>query len=334
MSRASAYKQIMYEYDENRRNAKRLLEVRKQETYEKLPEINDIDNELVRISLKLVKTAASVGDMNAVEVKKLKERSQTLREQKKSILVKNNYSAEYFNDIYKCGICQDTGYIGTAKCDCLKQRLIEKYYDMSNVREAVKAENFDTFDFRLYSDETIEGTGYSPRQSIQMIYSVCNQFVNNFDKSFLNLIFYGETGLGKTFLCNCIAKDLLERCKPVLYVTAPQIFKKIEDYRFHRDELENADEQMDFIYEVDLLIVDDLGSEFSTIVTNTALFDIINTRLINKKHTIISTNLSIQELQNTYSDRIVSRFLGNYKLLRLVGEDIRLIKKHSKAFSQ
>ena len=158
--------------------------------------------------------------------------------------------------------------------------------------------------------------------------AVCIKFTQDFDKKFQNLLLYGKTGLGKTFLCNCMAKELLDSGKTVMYVTASQLFKLIEEDRFNRIGDEDIPSHyMDDILSVDLFIIDDLGTEFSTILSSAELFNIINTRLINRKPVVISTNLSMEDIINQYSDRIVSRIVGSYTSLEFFGDDIRMIKK-------
>ena len=169
----------------------------------------------------------------------------------------------------------------------------------------------------------------SPKENIKQIYSHCIRFIEQFDDNFDNLIFYGNSGLGKTFLCNCIAKDLLDRGKTVIYLTAFQLFQLFEQVRFNKDDEENSSRNyLDTIFTVDLLIIDDLGTEFSTSLTGSELFNCLNSRLLDKKHTIISTNLSPNDWQKQYSERIVSRIFGHYKALKLIGEDIRIQKKY------
>jgi len=214
---------------------------------------------------------------------------------------------------------------------CLKQRLIQKYYDCSNLSGVLERENFSTFDIRCYSATVINSEQMSPRARMEAIHGVCKEFTEGFmgEEKRGNLLFYGEPGLGKTFLCNCIAKEILDKGATVLYSTAPKLFKALEVFRFNRQEAGDP-ETVEALTEVDLLIIDDLGTEVSTLVTASELFNILNTRLLENRSIVISTNLSPAEIKNQYSERIVSRFFGEFKMLKFIGDDIRVKKKYGK----
>lgn len=332
MSYKQAFKDVMRIYSIDRDASASLLKERRAEVYRKLPRVEEIDMLLSNASITAAKQILNKGDASSL-LKELQDKSLSLKDEKSKLLAENNIPNDYFTNVHKCDLCKDTGYADNSKrCSCLNQRLIDKYYDLSNIRGLLKEENFDTFDLRYYSKTENAARGMSPHRNMQMIYKAALDFVMEFNPddgdSFQNLLFYGDTGLGKTFLCNCIAKDLLDRGHTVLYVTAPQIFKLVEDYRFNRSDLIEPDYAIDAVTDVELLVLDDLGAEFSTVVTSSALFNIINQRLLAKKPTVISTNLSPAEFETQYSDRIVSRFLGNYKMLKFFGDDIRAKKKY------
>jgi len=332
MTYKTVFRQVMRDYEQAKDNAERQLEERKAEAYRLVPQIAEIDNSLAKLGLQLAKLALTE-DENGI--KQTREEADQLKE-KRRILLKNSMGEDYLTAIYRCMACLDTGYIHDShslgrpimRCPCLKQRLVDEYYSLSNVKEALREENFDTYDFRLFSTELIPTEGLSPQANMQNVYRLSMQFVTNFDTEFNNLLLYGEPGLGKTFVCHCIAKDLLDTGRTVLYLTAPRLCKVLEDYRFNREEMTAPDEMLAAIDEVDLLILDDLGAEFSTIVTSAALYDLINQRLLMRKHTVISTNLTPAALELQYSERIVSRFLGNYQMIKFFGEDIRVKKKY------
>jgi len=326
----------MREYEAARDESRLLLQSRREELYAKLPRVKEIDDELASTGIQLARAIlekTTTARAEGIEKAEGREGRDRLQMEKAALMRENGFAENYLSPAYKCARCQDTGYItvagamGTKKCGCLRQKLVDAYYQQSNLGEVLKRENFDQFDFRFYSNEVDEQFGLSPGKNIQAVYKKCTDFIQAFDTDPQNLLFHGKTGLGKTFLCNCVAKDLLDMGKSVLYVTAPRIFKKIEDFRFNRDAQDNPDTQLELLYEVDLLIIDDLGSEFSTVITNTELFNIINSRGLERKPVIISTNLSRNELKNAYSDRIVSRLNGLYEWLRFFGDDIRIEKK-------
>ena len=330
MTYKSAFRQVMLEYDQHRQDAEIQLANRRQEAYRLIPELMEIDKALAKIGSSLPGLALK-GDYDGLA--SARTRADALRTSRANLLA-GTLGATYLDNVYRCGQCQDTGYIHTnphrppMRCSCLNQRLVDLYYSLSNVEKILKEENFDTYDFRLFSTDIIPGEGLSPNNNMQHIYRLATKFVEDFDKEFANLLLYGATGLGKTFVCHCIAKDLLDRGRSVLYLTAPRLCKILEDQRFNRENIADAEEMLTAVDEVDLLILDDLGAEISTMVTSAALFDLINQRLLTRKHTVISTNLVPGALEAQYSERIVSRFFGNYQMIKFFGEDIRVKKKY------
>ena len=322
---SQVYKETLRELDARRLRAENDLAARQDFLYEKLPGIREIDREMAEIGLKIAKSAIKPG-LDADNAENLRKRGEELALKREGLLYDNGYDASFFEDVYGCAACKDTGFVGSGRCACVKQRLIAKYYEMSNLAQILDKENFDTFDLGYYSTEVDKNHGISPRDNIQRIWTASLKFVEDFDTKFENLMLYGATGLGKTFLSNCIAKELLDAGKTVLYTTAAALFKLVEDQRFNRNGAKSP-AYLDMILDVDLLIIDDLGTEFSTVVTTSELFNFINTRLLAKKSTIISTNLDPADFEEQYSDRITSRLFGEYMMLRFFGDDIRVAKK-------
>lgn len=318
------FSDIMHEYEKMRVENTRILNARKQQLYLREPSLLQIENELSCIGIgisKLILNGAKESDLHA-----LQSENKNLLRKRENILLKLNLPENYLS-VYNCYDCKDTGYVENNRCKCFTQKLIEKYYDMSNLKNIVRKENFDTFDMRYYKDEKTDNNK-SALELIKKAYEKSLQFVNNFDNGPANLLFYGKTGLGKTFLCNCIAKEILDKGKTVLYATAPQLFKILESIRFSKNESDYKNEYNEMIFNADLLIIDDLGTEFATLPLQSELFNIINTRMLAQNPVIISTNFFPQDLREQYTDRIVSRFVGNYTWLQFAGEDIRLQKKN------
>jgi len=329
MSASRPIMELMREYDKERQAAARKLNARKTELYAQIPRISEIDRELASTAMSLAKMALFHKEDTTTAITAERISSEKLQAERAALIANSSFPPDYLEDIYKCRSCNDTGYIGQARCQCLKQRLVGKYYELSNLSKTMTAENFDTFNMDYYSEETDPKTGISPHANIRKIWSKSLDFVSEFDTVFRNLLLYGNTGLGKTFLCNCIAKELLNQGKTVLYTTAAQMFRMVEKARFGReDDQETQEEYIEMLTDVDLLIIDDLGTEFSTILTSAELFRFINTRLLDQKHTIISTNLSPADFEGQYSDRVTSRLFGGYEMLRFIGDDIRLKKKY------
>ena len=318
------YQKLIREYEAERAGAEARAIKQRTEAYEKIPRLLEIDSALGVIGAKIARLALS-GDADGIA--EARAESERLREERNSLYIESKPE-------YRCKICSDTGHIKTSpgavpvECSCFKQRLISEYYNISNLEEVLHRENFGTFKVDLFSKEICKNEEMSAYAGILENRKFAQEFVSNFDKSFSNLLLIGSTGLGKTFMCHCIAKKLLDKGFTVLYQTATRLCSFLEDYRFNREDLDDPGEMYKTIDEVDLLIIDDLGSEMVTIVTSSALFDIINQRLLTRRSTVISTNLSWKELQDTYTERIYSRILGNFDKLSFYGEDLRAMKRY------
>jgi len=331
MGYKSIYKDVIKSYEASRNHAEALLEERRAALYRRFPRVAEIDMRLSEVGLSLAKLALAQ-DSHGLETARAK--AEALKQEKAAILAAGGVSEDYLIARYSCATCNDAGYkpaepgIIPERCGCLRQKLVEAYYSLSNIKGILGEENFDTFDARCFSPNIVEAEGLSPLTNMQAIYRVATDFVQDFSTKFDNLLLYGRTGLGKTFICHCIAKDLIDAGHTVLYLTAPRLFKIVEDYRFNRESMTQPDEMLEAVADVDLLILDDLGAEFVTVITSSALFDIINQRLLAKKPMVISSNLSPQELERHYSERIVSRFTGYYRMIKFFGEDIRVKKKY------
>lgn len=318
-------KDILKGYELIRNKAEEEKKERIKEVYNVIPRIKEIDIKIQNLGLRCAKALLNTEDANNRNyVDILKQEITSLKEEKKKLLEKYLYSPDYLEIQYKCNICKDTGYVNEKKCGCLKQKLIDRAYEQSNLGSVLEKESFSTFDINLFSDEKHEKYPMTPRKNMENIVSECEGFVNNFDKDNReNLLFYGSTGLGKTFLCNCIAKALLDKGKLVVYLTAFNLFRILEEYRFNHNSYKQNREQLDSILTCDLLMIDDLGTELSNSFTISELFNIINTRLLDKRKVIISTNLEPEELLKIYNQRIFSRISGNFKKHEFYGPDLR-----------
>jgi len=328
MANSAVLKDLLKEYDLKHNKAIAKASDKKNELYKKLPRLQEIDDELNQYAIETAKSILSSSNDNAVS--ELNEKIQLLKNERNSILEKDNKSISYFSPMFECSICNDTAYIlengKTSMCNCLKQRLLDIEYNKSNIGNLEK-ENFKKFNINLYSDEIDENkynAEISPRENIKIIGKEVKKFIKNFNHpDEKNLLFSGATGLGKTFLSNCIVAELISQGKTVLYQTAPVMLDTIIDYRFNK----NDGTIYNSLLTVDLLIIDDLGTETINSMKFTELFNIINSRLLNPiNKTIISTNLSLNELYSYYDERIVSRFVGNYSICKFFGDDIRFKK--------
>ena len=316
------------EYEEIRRHNEQDLEERRRNVFSAIPEIERIDAEIKKIGLKIFSVGLkSGGEVLRQQLSGLRMEQKNLLARRTALLVENGFSADELSERYMCDICRDTGVVDGKDCECFKRRLILKSFENSNLSKQLRDQSFKTMSFDMYSREVIPKYGVSPYEHMLSVVEICKNFVKEFDQSPENLLFWGEPGLGKTFLSTCIAKELIKNGYSVIYETTYRIFSMLEDYKFKRTgDIEGLKERTEKLYETDLLILDDLGSEFSTSYTNAALFDIINTRMISNKKTIINTNLNIKELAEKYTDRVVSRIMGNYRIVQFIGDDIRIIK--------
>lgn len=323
---------ILNDYERKRIYEINALENRRNELYSQIPRLQQIDSELSSSSISVAKNLIKSNNPNLIN--KLQENINNLKEEKKSILKSIGKDESYLSIHYDCNLCKDTGYLTegfkTIKCNCLKQKIFDLEYNKSNITN-LSDQNFSTFKSTVYSnivDKNKYNSDISPRDNIELIRKICINFIENFDnKNEKNLLFTGNTGLGKTFLSSCIANEILKKGKTVLYQTAPVMFDTIIDYRFGK----NTSNIYNNLLDVDLLIIDDLGTESMNSMKFSELFNIINTRLLNQNNhctkTIISTNLNLQNLFHSYDERIISRFVGNYNICRFFGDDIRFIKK-------
>ncbi len=319
------YNKILREYDNKQLQNRHDLDIRIEEVYSAIPELKKIDDEVVTCSIRSAKLLLMGEDSALSTLKKITDAASGKRA---DLLVLHGYSEDYLYPRYHCPDCKDTGYIGTDKCHCFKQAIVDIVYSQSNIKTAIARENFNSFSFDYYSDDFEEpSTRLTPRENIRRVVDVCKHYINTFDQEFQNLLLYGNTGVGKTFLANCIAKELLDNAHTVIYLTAFQLFDILEKNKFGKGEDSfEFQNQFDYILDCDLLIVDDLGTELNNSFVNVQLYLCINERYLRQKATIISTNLSLDNINTIYSERVFSRIASNYTLLKIVGEDIRLKK--------
>ncbi|NLY45937.1 MAG: ATP-binding protein [Tissierella sp.] len=318
-------KQITLNYQNKRDHNERDRKRRVDEVYKKIPAIKRIDEEIQRTGLDMSK-AIIMSPKNYEEViRKAKEIIEKLKMEKAYLLTESNIPLDYMDIRFDCEVCQDTGYVDNAKrCNCLKQEMVSRAYRMSNIEHVLEKENFKNFNINLFSDEPYEGEIMTPRENMIDIVSISEGFIDNFEENNGdNLLFYGTTGLGKTYLCNCIAKSLLDKNKIVIYQTAFTILDILENRRFGKGDKELGSFQYDLLFDADLLVIDDLGTEVSNTFTNAEIFNIVNTRLLKGKKTIISTNLTPKEISDIYTDRVFSRIFDKFNPLKFYGNDLR-----------
>lgn len=298
------------------------------ELYAKYPRIREIDAELRSNMLGAIGLALSKGLDVEAEMASKREKSLELQAERTKILASKGYKDSDIDDEPKCKKCSDSGFLGTKPCGCLMDIYRDEQRKELSACLKLGQETFNTFSLEYYDDRKDPKTGISPRFAMSLVFEQCREYAKKFEKNQDNLYLCGGTGLGKTFLSTCIAKVVSEKGFSVVYDTAVNIFSAFEDEKFGRnnDTYETRDKVFRYL-NCDLLIVDDLGTEMLTSMVSTALYTLINTRLTNRKKTIINSNLSSEELEKRYSPQIVSRLKGEYITLNFLGRDIRIIRR-------
>lgn len=321
----SQYDSIMRIYSQAQLRQKHELDRRREEVYEKIPAVKELNEEIAASAVRSARQLLS-GDGRAA--KGLKQRISDLCEERQVLLSAYGYPADYLEMHYDCPKCRDTGYVDGRKCSCFKKREIGLLYDQSNIREVLKRENFSTFSYEYFDDTQVdERSKKTAREYMRQVTALCMSYVENFGEKKDNLLFTGKTGLGKTFLSNCIAKELLDRSYSVVYLPAVDMYEIFSRERFSYDSTDEDRDRSRYLLDCDLLIIDDLGTELVNAFTTSQLFYCINERLLRKKGTIISTNLPVNEMRDEFTDRVMSRIVSQYTVIPLYGEDIRIRKK-------
>lgn len=295
---------------------------RLEEISEKIPELEEIQRKLSQIGLNISKVFLYSNDKQA-DIEKLMEESLALQEEKKELLKKNGYDENALEIKYTCPVCKDTGFVKNRRCKCHNEIL--KDIERENLEKIAPLSEctFESFDVNYYPDEVMENA-VSPRNKAEKIKRSCSKYAMNFSRESANILFMGGTGLGKTHLSLAIANVVINKGKSVVYGTAQNILNDLQNENFGRTDNIRYYERA--VLNCDLLIIDDLGTEFKSAYTVACLFNIINSRISAKLPTIISTNFTFDELEEKYDQRITSRIAGEYKPLVLVGNDIRYIK--------
>lgn len=308
----SAYSMAKAELEKIRAGNRAALEDRWRVVTDKNPEIEKIRRELQQCGAALLRCVLD----KSVRFEEVKAQIKALQEEKYSILAKNNLPKDFLDDIYDCEKCHDTGSAGGEVCECMKRLMREAVCKKSNMTEKMQQQTFENYNHALF-DENV-------RCEMEKVFEYCRHFAETFDITHENLLLRGSAGTGKTYLSSCIANRAAERGFSVYYQSAYRLFEMAEQVKFGRQSDGDEAEIMKYVYDADLLIIDDLGTEFVTAFSTAAFFDIINERLLSRKSTLLSTNLELEMLESVYSPRMMSRFIGEYVIVKTVGEDLRM----------
>lgn len=335
------YNEIMREYSRRQNASHRLQEERREQIYREIPQMHELDALAGSLGLSCARSMLTdpAAEEDALsprpDLERFRYQMKTITRERMRLLIENGYPEDYLEPVYTCPDCRDTGYIDGKMCHCFRQNVIDLFYTQSGLRNALQEENFSRFRLDYYPDSpVIPAVGKTPRAHMKDVLLQCRRFIDSFESEHGNLLFYGETGLGKTFLSHCIAAALLEQGFSVLYYSSESLFRALGNAVFGKtdgpsggDSGEEHAVDLSLLYSCDLLIIDDLGTEIVNSFVASQLFRLLNERLRNRKSTLISTNLSLAQFSAVYSERIMSRVTSSFTLLAFYGNDIRLLKK-------
>ena len=331
----SSYNAIMREYENIRANNRAAQVRRIEEVYEKIPQMQDLNNSTGSMAVLRYKESLKSGN---ISMSNLKKDIEGIKNEKERLLLEAGFPKDYMEMRYDCVDCKDTGYIEGGKCHCLQSKIRKLLYSQSNLENILDKENFENFSFDYYDDKTIlSGQNMTNAAYMDGVKKFCEKYIDkyfNADKSKnatdsvegnyrRSIVFSGNTGVGKTYLSNCIAKVLLDRYYSVIYLSAKELFETMVKVNIEKNEEQRYSLLAKEVYDCDMLIIDDLGSELFNHFTTSEFFHIINRRINTEKSTIISTNLSLDKMRDTYSERVTSRIRKSFIYIRLFGNDIR-----------
>lgn len=290
--------------------------------YRQVPRLREIDRQLRLTMAQAVQSVFSSGEDARAAMQEAKDRNLSLQ-QERARLIETNFEEGYLDEMPICQRCGGLGYIGSQMCECLAELCRQEQKKELTFLSAGR-ENFEQFRLDYYPDRVNPALEASPRTIMEKTFRICRSYAANFSEKSGNLLFSGDTGLGKTFLSACIARTVADSGHSVIYESAPHLFSKLERARFSGSEEARAEAQK--FTACDLLIVDDLGTEMPGQLVTAELYTLINDRLLESRPTIISTNMNTDDLGRRYSPQIASRLRGSYRRVAFVGDDIRLIK--------
>lgn len=319
------YDELLRSYDLKQQTAREALERRREEIYRTVPAVRDLDQAIAEAGIQAARQRILRGDYDTSQ---LRSRMEELTRKRTALLTQAGYEENALDLHYECPLCSDTGFVDGRKCRCFLDAQSRLLYDRYRLGNILQKENFAHFSFDWYSDTiTDEKTGLTPRQYAQIAYDRARYTAGHIGEAGSSLFLYGRTGLGKTFLTHCIAKEALDAGMTALYFTAGEFVSVMEDAVFDRSGESSFSDRM--VLQCDLLIIDDLGTELTNSFVASQLFRCVNERILSDRTTVISTNLSLEEFRETYSERVFSRIASQYSIVKLVGDDIRLRKKRT-----
>lgn len=324
------YRLTKAKMEERRTNAERRADAVRAEVYRKVPKIEALEREISSCGILAVRAVLKGGDAKTA-TQELKKKSLAMQSEVKRLLVQNGYEEDCFEPHYYCNDCRDTGYIEkdgkTVYCRCFKKLLVATACEELNRTAPLRLSTFESFNLDLYSRSLDEKSGFVPYDKMEKIFNYCVEYAKTFSTASKSLLMRGGTGLGKTHLSLAIANEVTRRGFGVIYVSAPMLVSTLS--KMHFSKTDDDTDYIEMLTHCDLLIIDDLGTEFATPFTTTQFYNLCNSRMLLGMPLIINTNLTINELEKTYSPRFVSRIYGDAVRLNFIGEDVRIKKNFS-----
>ena len=323
--RTDTTSQIYEEYKTKYLNARQEAELRRREVHEAIPEVAELDRELRMAGLSIMRASLDGGDVQE-KIAEVRRGNEELRRRRAILLTAHGYPADYTEVKYECEKCNDSGFIDTRMCTCMKKKLVEASYARSGMGRLMREQTFDNFSLEYYASDSIGD------RVMRMNYAKMKKYAEEFNENTCeNLVLFGATGLGKTHLSSALAGVILQKGFDVFYVTAGSLIADFESRRFGNSSTgSETGSNVDRYTSCDLLILDDLGSEITNQFTTSVLYELINKRIIESRPTVINTNLTRDEFRKRYWDRITSRIFGEYTVLPFEGRDVRALKKMQK----
>lgn len=324
---SSVYKAASDTLYERRLNAEKAAERRKEEVYNRFPRVKELEKQISMSGIKTARAVLAGGDVKDA-VAKLRDSNLAMQAKVKRILTDNGYPESYFEPDYFCKKCNDKGYYDingkTVRCSCLKSALVASACAELNRYAPLSLSTFESFNLEYYDKAVDPDLKVSPYDHMSRVFRYCQNYADNFNAHSESILMKGATGLGKTHLSLAIANEAIKRGYGVIYASAPSLVSKLEKNYFSNND---DDSTFNMLIDCDLLIIDDLGTEFHSQLSVSQLYNIFNSRMLSNKPIIINTNLSIRNLQENYTDRFVSRICGNARQLDFLGRDIRIRRK-------
>ena len=315
------YESIIKDYEKKRDRNRHEAAARRERVYKAIPAFKELEASVSTVSVAMAKKMLDGDDTALTE---LHTSLKNISQDKEKLLTEAGFPTDYLAPLYDCPDCRDTGYIANAaglkeKCHCFRLQEITLLYEQSNIQDIISKENFSTLSYEYYTGEDL--------RRFESAVNLCHNFVQNFKQDYHNLFFYGTVGTGKSFLSGCVARELLQQGHSVIYFSSSSLFDTLARYSFDIKAKEALYNFYQDLYNCDLVIIDDLGTEVTNSFVTSQLFSCLNERNLRRKASIISTNLSLEELRDRYSDRVFSRITSNYTICKLTGPDIRILKK-------